>query len=66
MVKITVVEQNAEKRMRRNEDSPRDLWDNIKRTNICIIGVPGGEERKGPRKYLKKYYLKTYPTWKRK
>ena len=44
MVKITAVEQNVEKRMRRNEDSPRDLWDNIKCTNIRIIGVPGGEE----------------------
>ena len=22
-----------------------DLWENIKHTNICIIGVPEGEER---------------------
>ena len=37
--------------MKRNEDSPRDLWDNIKHTNICIIGVPEEEEReKGPKK----------------
>ena len=34
MVEITVMEQNKEKRMKRNEDSLRDLWDNIKRTNI--------------------------------
>ena len=39
MVEITVMQQNKEKRMKRNEDSLRDLWDNIKRTNICIIGV---------------------------
>ena len=31
--------------MKRNEDSLRDLWDNIKCTNICIIGVPEGKER---------------------
>ena len=31
--------------MKRNEDSLRDLWDNIKHTNICIIGGPEGEER---------------------
>ena len=31
--------------MQRNEDSLRDLWDNIKCTNIHIIGVPEGEER---------------------
>ena len=32
---------------KKNEDHLRDLWDNIKCTNIHIIGVPG-EERKGP------------------
>ena len=53
-VEITATGQNTEKRMKRNEDSFRDLWDNIKHTNICVIGVPEGEERKAPRKYLKK------------
>ena len=32
--------------MKRIEDSLRDLWDNIKRTNIRIIGVPEEEEKK--------------------
>ena len=45
MAKVTVTEQNIEKRMKRNEDSLRDLWDNIKHTDICIMGVPEGEER---------------------
>ena len=54
MVEFTAVEQNKEKRMKRNEDSLRELWDNIKCNNICIIGVPEGEERKDPRKYLKR------------
>ena len=45
MVEITATEQNIEKRMRRNEDSLRDLWDSIKCTNIHIKGVPEGEER---------------------
>ena len=45
MVEITAVEQNKEKRMKRNEDSLRDLWDNIKHKNIHIIGVSEGEER---------------------
>ena len=31
--------------MKRNEDSLRDFWDNIKRNNIRVIGVPEGEER---------------------
>ena len=34
IVEITTTEQNKEKRMKRIEDSLRDLWDNIKHTNI--------------------------------
>ena len=45
-MEITTAEQNKEKRMRRTEDSLRDLWDNIKCTNIRIIGVPQEEEKK--------------------
>ena len=55
MVEFTAAEQNKEKRMKRNEDSLRDLWDNIKNTNIRIIGVPEKKrKRKGLRKYLKR------------
>ena len=46
MVEITAREQNKGKRMKRIEDSFRDLWDNIKCTNIRIIGVPEEEEKK--------------------
>ena len=31
--------------MKKNQDSLRDLWDNIKHTNIHIIQVLEGEER---------------------
>ena len=44
MVEITSEEQNKVKRMKRAEDSLRDLWDNIKGTNTQIIGVPEKEE----------------------
>ena len=40
IVAITTAEQNKEKRMKRMEDSLRDLWDNVKRTNLRIIGGP--------------------------
>ena len=51
MVEFTTAEQNEEKRTKRNEDSLRDLWDNITCNNIHIIGVPEGEEgEKGPEK----------------
>ena len=67
MVEITAVEQNKEKRMKRNEDTLRDLWDNIKHTNICIIGSQKeGRERKDPRKYLNRLYSNTSLTWERK
>ena len=67
MVEFTAVEHNKEKRMKRNEDNLRDLWDNIKRTNICIIGVPKGEEReKGSKKIFEEIILKTSLTWERK
>ena len=46
MVEITSEEQNKVKRMKRTEDSLRDLWDNIKHTDIQIIGVPKEEEKK--------------------
>ena len=46
IVEITTTEQNQEKRMKRIEDSLRDLWENIKCTNIEIIGVPEEEEKK--------------------
>ena len=46
MVEITSEEQNKVKRMKRTEDSLRDLWDNIKQTNIQIIGVLEEEEKK--------------------
>ena len=46
MVKITSEEHNKVKRMKRTEDSLRNIWENIKCTNIQIIGVPEEEEKK--------------------
>ena len=55
MVGITAEEQNKGKRMKRIEDSFRDLWDNIKCTNIQVIRVPEEEKKRNEwRKFLKK------------
>ena len=50
MVEITSEGRNKVKRMKRIEDSLRDFWDNIKCTNIQIMGVPE-EEASGPRSF---------------
>ena len=54
MVEITSEEQNKVKRMKINEDSLRDLWDNIECTNIHNIGIPEEEKKKGYEKILKR------------
>ena len=62
MAEFSAEERNKEKRMKRNEDSIRDLWDNIKCNNICIIGVPEGEEtEEGPEKIFEEIILKKLP-----
>ena len=67
MVELTSEEQNKVKRMKRTEDSLRDLWDHIKHTNIQIIGVPVKEEgKKGHEKNFEEIIVENFSTWKRK
>ena len=48
--------------MKRTEDSLRDLWDNIKHTNIQIIRVPEEEEKKkGYYKIFKEIMVENFP-----
>ena len=62
MVEFTAMEQNKKKRMKRTEHSLRDLWDNIKRANIRIIGVSEREEReKGPKKIFEEIIVENFP-----
>ena len=62
IVEITTAEQNKEKRMKRIEDSLRDLQDNIKLTNIRIIGVPEEEEKKkGTEKIFEGVIAENFP-----
>ena len=61
-VKITSEEQNKITRMKGTENSLRDLWDNIKHTNIRIIGVPEEEEKKkGYEKFLEEIIVQKFP-----
>ena len=48
--------------MKRNEESLRDHWENIKCNNIHIIGVPEGEEtEKGPKKIFEEIIVENFP-----
>jgi len=48
--------------MRRNEGSLRDLWDNVRCTNICIIEVPEGEKgEKGPETIFEEIITGNFP-----
>lgn len=47
--------QQEKKKNLKSDDSLRDLYDNIKQTNIHIIEVPEGEKREKVQKtYMKK------------
>ena len=65
MVEITSEEENRVKRMKRTEDSLRDLWDNIKCTNIQIIGVPEEEKNKGFEKIFEEIIAENFPNMKK-
>ena len=56
------VEQKREQSLETNEESLRELWDNVKHTNISIIGVPDGEEReKGTEKIFQEIIAENFP-----
>ena len=49
--------------MKRTEDSLIEIWDNIKRTNIRIIGVPEEEEKKKEyeKSFEENYKVENFP-----
>ena len=66
-MEITSEEENKVKRMKRSEDSLRDLWNNIKHNNIGIIQVPEEEEKKkGYRKIFEEIIVENFPNTEKK
>ena len=55
MVEINETERKKEKRIKRNEDNLRDLWNNVQSPSIRIIGVPEEDKKKGHEKILRRY-----------
>ena len=58
---MTAEEQNKVKRMKRNEDSLRGFWNNIKHTNIQILGVAEKEKKKGYEKIFEEIIVENLP-----
>ena len=51
-----------EKRIKRNEDNLRNLWDNVKCSNIQVIGVPEEEDKKKDHeKILEEIIVENFP-----
>jgi len=62
IVEINETERKKEKRIKRNEDNLRDLWDNVKCLNIRIIGVPEEEDKKKDHeKILEELIVENFP-----
>ena len=49
------------KRIKRNEDNLRDLWDNVKCPNIQILGAPEENKKKGHEKILEEITIENFP-----
>ena len=60
-MEITNAEQKREKRLKRNEESLRELWDNVKYINTHIIGVPEEDREKGTEKIFEEIIAKNVP-----
>ena len=67
MVEINESERKKEKLIKGNEENLRDLQDNMKRSNIRIIGVPEEEDRKKDHeKILEEIIVENFPKMARK
>ena len=62
MAETNEAERKKEKRIKRNENNLRDLWDNVKCSKIWIIGVPKEEDKKkGHEKILEEIIVENFP-----
>ena len=64
-MEITQSGQQTENQMKKHESEIRDLWDNIKRASLCIIGIPEGEEKeKGIENIFEEIMAENFPNLK--
>ena len=60
--RMVEIKEAERRKIKRKEDNLRDLWDNVKRPNIRIIGTREEDKKKGHEKILEEiiveYFLK--------
>ena len=66
LVEINEAERKKEKRIKRNEDNLRELWDNKMHQHLHYRGLRRREKRMNSRKYLKRLQPDTSLPWERK
>ena len=45
ITEITQSGQQTESQMKKHDSDIRNMWDNIEQANLCIIGIPEGDEK---------------------
>ena len=56
-----IMETTDRKPNKKNDSNLRDLWDNIKRANLCIVGIPEEETEKGIENIFEEIMAENFP-----
>ena len=59
--RMVEINEAKKKRIKRNEDNLRDLWDNVKHPNIGIIAVPEEEDKKKGHEKILEIIVENFP-----
>ena len=58
---VEINEAERKKRIKRNDDNLRDLWDNVKCHNILLLGVSEEDKKKGHEEILEEIIVENFP-----
>ena len=59
--RMVEINEIGKKKKELNEDNLRDLWDNVKCSNIQVIGVPEEDKKKDHEKILEEIIVENIP-----
>ena len=64
IMEITPSGQQTENPMKKYESNIRDIWKNIKRAYLCIVGIPEEEKEKGIENIFEGIMAENFPSLK--